>query len=84
MKTIEQKAQDFALGQILSEWEQGMTYEDILRVLESEDPEENEKDDGGGWRVVAWQPYEMDEPREIAQAIRDMVSELVLTFGEQS
>lgn len=83
MRTIEQKAQDFAMGQILSEWEDGMTYEDIIEVLESDDPDQNERDDGGGWRVVAWQPYEMDEPWEVAQAMRDMVAELIRVFGDE-
>jgi DNA phosphorothioation-dependent restriction protein DptG len=82
MKTIEQKAQDFALGQVLSEWEDGLSYEDILAVLESDNPDENERDDGDGWRVIAWEPYENDEPWQIAQTIRDMVRDLVDTFRE--
>jgi len=82
MKTIEQKAQNFALGQVLSEWEEDLSYDDILAVLESEDPDENECDDGGGWRVIAWEPYENDEPWQIAQTIRDMVRDLVELFGD--
>ena len=75
-RTVLQKAQDFSLGYVLSEWDSDLDYDDIIRVLRSD-----EYADGETYSVTPWQPYESDYGTDIADTIEGMVQDLVRLFG---
>jgi len=79
-RTVVQKAQDFAIGQVLSEWDSSFDYDDIIATLRSDAYEEGE--DWAVEQVIPWQPYENDRGTDIADTIEGMVSELVRLFGD--
>jgi hypothetical protein len=79
-RTVLQKAQDFAIGQVLSEWDSTFDYDDIIATLRSDAFAEGE--DWALEQVVPWQPYEDDSGSDVAQTIENMVSELVRLFGD--
>ena len=76
-RTVLQKAQDFALGQVLSEWDCDFDYDDIIRVLRSDEYADGETDS-----VTPWEPYENDYGTDIADTIEGMVQDLVRLFGD--
>ena len=75
-RTVLQKAQDFSLGYVLSEWDSDLDYDDIIRVLRSDEYADGETDS-----VTPWQPYESDYGTDIADTIETMVQDLVRLFG---
>jgi len=75
-RTVLQKAQDFAIGQVLSEWDCDYDYDDIIRVLRSDEYADGETDS-----VTPWEPYENDYGTDIADTIEGMVQDLVRLFG---
>lgn len=79
-QTVLQKAQYFALGQVLSEWDSSFDYDHILLVLRSDEYEAGY--DTLRESVVTWYPYENDTGSDVAQTIENMVSELVRLFGD--
>ena len=79
-RTVLQKAQDFAIGQVLSEWDSTFDYDDIIATLRSDAFAEGE--DWALEQVTPWQPYEDDSGSDVAQTIENMVSELVRLFGD--
>lgn len=78
-RTVLQKAQDYTLGQVLSDWNPALEYDDIIRVLRS-----NAYLDGEGdvfeW-VTPWEPYELLAGGQIADEIEGAVQNLVKLFG---
>lgn len=79
-RTVLQKAQDFAIGQVLSEWDCDFDYDDIIRVLRSDEYADGV--DAVVESVVPWEPYENDYGTDIADTIENMVSDLVRLFGD--
>lgn len=79
-RTILQKAQDFAIGQVLSEWDSDFDYDDIIRVLRSDDYADGI--DAVVESVVPWEPYENDYGTDIADTLEGMVQDLVRLFGD--
>ena len=79
-RTVLQKAQDFALGQVLSEWDSTFDYDHILLVLRSDEYEAGH--DTLRESVVTWYPYENDTGSDVADTIERMVSDLVTLFGD--
>jgi hypothetical protein len=78
--TVLQKAQDFAIGQVLSEWDSTFDYDDIIATLRSD-----AFADGEDWavdQVTPWEAYENDSGSDVAQTMENMVSELVRLFGD--
>ena len=78
-RTVLQKAQDFAIGQVLSEWDSTFDYDDIVATLRSDAYE-----DGEDWaveQVTPWEPYENESGSDIADTIEGMVQDLVRLFG---
>ena len=79
-RTVLQKAQDFAMGQVLSEWDCDFDYDDIIGTLRSDAYAE-----GKDWalqQVTPWEPYELDYGTDIADTMENMVSDLVRLFGD--
>ena len=79
-RTVLQKAQDFAIGQVLSEWDSSFDYDDIIATLRSD-----AYADGIDWaveQVTPWEPYENDYGTDVADTIENMVSDLVRLFGD--
>lgn len=79
-RTVLQKAQDFAIGQVLSEWDCDFDYDDIIRVLRSDEYADGV--DAVVESVVPWEPYENDYGTDIADTIENMVFDLVRLFGD--
>lgn len=79
-RTVLQKAQDFAIGQVLSEWDSTFDYDDIIATLHSDAFAEGE--DWALEQVTPWQPYQNDSGSDVASTIENMVSELVRLFGD--
>jgi hypothetical protein len=79
-RTVLQKAQDFALGQVLSEWDSTFDYDHILLVLRSDEYEAGY--DTLRESVVPWMPYENDSGSDVADTIERMASDLVSLFGD--
>jgi hypothetical protein len=79
-RTVLQKAQDFAIGQVLSEWDCDFDYDDIIRVLRSDEYEAGH--DTLRESVVPWMPYENDSGSDVADTIERMASDLVSLFGD--
>lgn len=77
--TTLQKAQDFALGQVLSDWDPALEYDDIIRVLRSDGFEDGEED--AVEQVTPWQPYDNLSGSQVADEIEGMVHHLVKLFG---
>jgi hypothetical protein len=78
--TVLQKAQDFAIGQVLSEWDSTFDYDDIIATLRSD-----AFADGEDWavdQVTPWEAYENDSGSDVAQTMENMVFELVRLFGD--
>ena len=78
-RTVLQKAQDFAIGQVLSEWDSSFDYDDIIATLRSDAYAEGE--DWALEQVTPWEPYENDYGTDVADTIENMVSDLVRLFG---
>jgi len=79
-RTVLQKAQDFAIGQVLSEWDSSFDYDDIIATLRSD-----AYADGIDWaveQVTPWEPYENHTGSEVADEIEGMVHCLVFLFGD--
>jgi len=79
-RTVLQKAQDFAIGQVLSEWDSTFDYDDIIATLRSDAYAE-----GIDWaveQVTPWEPYENHTGSEVADEIEGMVHCLVFLFGD--
>lgn len=79
-RTVAQKARSFALGQVLSDWDDALQYDDIIRVLRSDEYEDGEED--AVERVTPWQPYENESGSDVADTIEGMVQHLVKLFGD--
>lgn len=79
-RTVLQKAQDYTLGQVLSDWYYALTYDDIIRVLRSDAYQDGEVD-VLEW-VTPWRPYELLSGSQIADEIEGAVQNLVKLFGE--
>lgn len=79
-RTVLQKAQDFAIGQVLSEWDCDFDYDDIIATLRSDAYAEGE--DWALDQVTPWETYENDYGTDIADTIENMVSDLVRIFGD--
>jgi hypothetical protein len=78
-RTVLQKAQEFVIGQVLSEWDSSFDYDDILATLRSDAYE-----DGEDWaleQVTPWELYENDRGTDIADTIERMVQHLAELFG---
>jgi hypothetical protein len=79
-RTTLEKAQDFAIGQVLSEWDSNFTYDDIIRVLRSDAYAEG--DEEAVESVTPWYPYENNlSGSSTANVIEGMVSDLMFLFG---
>jgi hypothetical protein len=79
-RTVLQKAQDFAIGQVLSEWDSTFDYDDIIATLRSDAYAEGE--DWALEQVTPWEPYENHTGSEVADEIEGMVHCLVFLFGD--
>lgn len=81
-RTTLEKAQDFAIGQVLSEWDSSLDYDGILELLRSDAFESG--DDDAWERAVPWYPYEDFNGFSIADTIESMVSDLMYLFGDKA
>jgi hypothetical protein len=79
-QTVLQKAQDFVMGQVLSEWDSTFDYDDIIATLRSDAYAEGE--DWALDQVTPWEAYENDYGTDIADTMENMVSDLVRIFGD--
>ena len=80
-RTTLEKAQDFALGQVLSEWDPKLDYDHIIAILRSADYEAGY--DTLREKVVPWYPYENNlSGSDTANVIEGMVSDLMFLFGD--
>lgn len=69
MKTNLEKAQDFVLGQCLSDYPASASYDKILELIES-----------GSRRVSVWEPFEYCD---VVHIMDNMVSAVERLLGEQ-
>lgn len=76
MKTNLQKAQDFALGQCLSDYPPNATYEDICLMLRCDERDE-ETDE---LLVTVWQPFEY---LNVEHIMKNMVSAVTRLLDAQ-
>jgi hypothetical protein len=66
MKSNLERAQDFTIGQCLSDWPEDATYDEIIRILR-----DDERDEDGYPLVTVWQPL---EDTDIVHIMENMVS----------
>lgn len=79
-RTVLQKAQGFALGQVLSDWDSTFDYDDIVATLRSGAYADG--DDGVEDQVTPWEAYELLTGSQVADEIEGMVQHLVRLFGD--
>jgi hypothetical protein len=68
----QQKIEQFALGQFLSEYPDGMSYHDVLDLIYEEDDS-----------VVIWEPFEHYSPTRVVEHIEGMVLSMNCWFKEE-
>lgn len=67
------KIERFALAQFLSEWEDGLTYKQVLESLYADEDD----------NTVVWQPFEDFPTYKVVEFIEDMVISMNHWFKEE-
>jgi len=77
---LEEKAQQYALGQYLSEVPEDITYEQVINILNNDlSPSYTEEDLPDDLQI--WEPFEMEDPQTVAEYIencKDSILELLM------
>lgn len=75
MKSIRQKAEEFALSFFLSDYPQ-KDFEEILAKLDKQEIWDYSSD------IIIWEPFENNEPKWVADQINIMAYQLAELFSE--
>ncbi len=73
--TTREKAENYALGFFLSNYNQDASFNEIIEVLESKDDDAIED-----LEIDVWEPFEYDENDKTARSIVCMADDLTETF----
>ena len=77
MKSIQQKAQDYAIDFFISLHPENLDYDNILEQLSKLDDWQYHDD-----AIIVWQPFENETPTWVADQIEIMALQLTELFSE--